>query len=80
MSRGSTRRSGLTGLLDALERDLLAASTGEICDALDETEQTQDTACQDVRLLLNEAMVANEKVSAVTIPYRIQTRAGLHKR
>ncbi len=70
--------SGLTALLDALERDLLAASADEVRDALGETGRARDAASREVRALLNEAIIASEDVSAMTIPFNPRIKSGLH--
>jgi hypothetical protein len=59
-------QSGLTALLDALERELLAAPADEVRDAWRETGQARNIACHEVRALLNEAIAASEDDSAAT--------------
>jgi hypothetical protein len=71
--------SGLTALLDAMERDLLAASVDEVRDALGETGRARDAACQEIRSLLNEAIIASEDVSAMTTPFNPRAKNGLHR-
>ena len=71
--------SSLTALLDALERDLLAAPVDEVRDALGETGRALNAACQEVRSLLNEAMTASEGGSAVTTPPEACAKTGLHR-
>jgi hypothetical protein len=61
-------QSGLTALLDALERELLAAPTDEVRDAWRESGRARNIARQEVRALLNEAIVASEEGSAATLP------------
>jgi hypothetical protein len=61
-------RPELTALLDALERELLAAQADEVHDAWGETGWARDFACQEVRALLNEAIAASEDGSAATPP------------
>jgi hypothetical protein len=71
--------SGLTMLLDALERDLLAAPTDELRDALRETGRAREAACQEVRALLNDAIIAVEDVSAITLSFSPRSKNGLHR-
>jgi hypothetical protein len=61
-------QSGLTALLDALERELLAADADEVRDAWHETGRARSIACQEVRVLLNEAVAASEDGSAAMPP------------
>jgi hypothetical protein len=70
-------QSGLTALLDALERELLAAPADEVRAALRETGRARNIACQEVRALLNEAIAASEEGSAATPP--LDTCAGLDR-
>jgi hypothetical protein len=77
MNRMGHAPSGLTALLDALERDLLAAPKDEVRDAMGETGRARDAACQEIRSLLNEAMAASDDGSAVTAPPNIRARTGL---
>jgi hypothetical protein len=58
----------LTTLLDALERELLAAPAGEVRDAWRRTGQARSIACQEVRALLDETIAASEDGSAATPP------------
>jgi hypothetical protein len=60
--------SELTALLDALERELLAAPAGEVRDAWRGTGRARSIACQEVRALLDEAIAAGEDGSAATPP------------
>jgi hypothetical protein len=60
-------QSGLTALLDALERELLAAPSAEVRDALRETGRARNIACQEIRALLNEAIAASEEGCAATL-------------
>ncbi len=71
--------SGLTALLDALERDLLAAPDDEVREVLRETGRAPEAACEEVRALLNEAIIASEDVSAMTVPLNPRARNGLHR-
>ena len=68
MTRIDYRQSGLTALLDALERELLAAHADEVRDAWRETGRARNIVCLEVRALLNEAVAASEEGSAVTLP------------
>jgi hypothetical protein len=61
-------QSGLAALLDALEREILAAHADEVRDAWRETGRARNIACQEVRALLNEAVAASEEGSAATLP------------
>jgi hypothetical protein len=61
-------RPELTALLDALERELLAAQADEVRDAWRESGRARNIACQEVRALLNEAIAASEEGSAATLP------------
>ena len=79
MNRRGHSPSGLTALLDALERDLLAAPVDEVRDALGETGRARDAACQEIRSLLNEAMVASESGSAMTTLPKTRAKTGLHR-
>jgi hypothetical protein len=54
-------------LLDALERELLAAPADEVRDAWRETGRARNIACQEVRALLNKAIVASDEGSAATV-------------
>jgi hypothetical protein len=68
MTRMNCPRSGLTALLDALERELLAAPADEVRAAWRSTGRARNLACQEVRALLNEAIAASEDGSAATLP------------
>jgi hypothetical protein len=68
--------SGLTALLDAWERELLAAHTDEVRDALRETGRARNIAGQEVRALLNEAIAASEEGSTATLPPDTHTGLG----
>jgi hypothetical protein len=61
-------QSELTALLDALERELLAAHVDEVRDAWRAAGRARNIACQEVRTLLNEAIAASEDGSAATLP------------
>jgi hypothetical protein len=61
-------QSELSALLDALERELLAAPADEVRDAWRETGRARTIASQEVRALLNEAIAASEEGSAATLP------------
>jgi hypothetical protein len=58
----------IAALLDALERELLAAHADEVRDAWRETGRARNIACQEVRAALNEAIAASEEGSAATPP------------
>ncbi len=79
MTRRRNPRSGLTALLDALERELLWASADDVRDALSAAGRACNVACQEVRGVLNEAIVASENGSAVPPPPYICARAGLYR-
>jgi len=57
-------QSGLTALLDALERELLAAPADEVRDAWRKRGRERNIARQEVRAFLNEAIAASEEGSA----------------
>ena len=69
MTRIGYPRSALTPLLDALERELLAAPAEEVRDAWRETGRARNIVCEEVRDLLNEAEAATEEGSARTWPH-----------
>jgi hypothetical protein len=77
MTRIHQPQSGLTKLLDALERELLAAGADELRDALRETGRARSIACQEIRVVLNEAIAASEDDPAATLPP--DTCAGLDR-
>jgi hypothetical protein len=66
-------QSGLTALLDALERELLAAQADEVPDALRESGRARNIACYEIRALLDEAIAESEDVDAATLPPDICT-------
>jgi len=68
MTRMDYPQSGLTALLDALERELLAAHADELRNAWRETGRARNIAYQEVRVLLNEAIAASEEASAAAPP------------
>ena len=68
MTRINYSQSGLTALLDALERELLAAPAAEVRDAWRETGRARNIVCEEVRALLDEAIAASEDGSAATPP------------
>ena len=72
MTRIRYPQSGLTALLDALERELLAAPAAEVRDAWRNTGRARDIACQEVRDLLNEAKAVPEECSAPTTPHDVR--------
>ena len=61
-------QSGLTALLDALERELLAAPADEVRDAWRKRGRERNIARQEVRAFLNEAIAASEEGSAEPLP------------
>jgi hypothetical protein len=61
-------------LLDALERELLAAQTSEVRDAWRETGRAYNIVLQEVRALLDEAIAASEEGSAAILPPDIRIR------
>jgi hypothetical protein len=69
-------RSGLTALLDALERELLAAPADEVRDAWRATVRdawratgrARDCACEEVRKLLDDAIAASDDGPTATLP------------
>jgi hypothetical protein len=61
-------RSGLAALLDALERELLAAPADEVREAWRATGRARDFAREEVRTLLDEAIAASDDGSAATLP------------
>jgi hypothetical protein len=67
MTRTGYPQSGLTALLDALERELLAAPADEVRGAWRESGRARNIACQEVRALLDEAIAASEDDSAPTL-------------
>jgi hypothetical protein len=67
-------QSGLTALLDALERELLFAPAKEVRNAWRETGRARNIVCEEIRALLNEAIAASEDGSAAPPP---DTCAGL---
>jgi hypothetical protein len=76
MTRIGYPQSELTALLDALERELLAAQADEVHDAWRETGRMGSIVCQEVRALLNEAITASEDDSAATLPPDACARTG----
>jgi hypothetical protein len=77
MTRTGNPQSRLTALLDALERELLAAPADEVRHAWRKTGRARDIACQEVRVLLNKAIAASEEDSVAAPPPDI--RAGLDR-
>jgi hypothetical protein len=73
MIRMGSPQFGLTALLDALERELLAAQADEVPDALRESGHARNIVCQEIRALLNEAIAESEDGSAATLPSDICT-------
>jgi hypothetical protein len=68
MTRMNYPRPGLTALLDALERELLATSADEVRDAWRATGRVRDFACEEVRTVLDEAIAASNDGTAATLP------------
>jgi hypothetical protein len=68
MTRIGFSPSGLTALLDALERELLAADADEVREAWRETGRARTIACQEIQALLNEAIAASEDGPAAALP------------
>jgi hypothetical protein len=68
MTRMDYPQSGLTALLDALERELFAAHADEVRDAWRESGRARNIACHEVRALLNKAIAASEEGSAAPPP------------
>jgi len=79
MTRIRYSQSGLTALLDALERELLAAPADEVRDAWRATGRARDFACEEVRTLLNEAIAASEDGSAATAWFDTFAGTGLDR-
>jgi hypothetical protein len=77
MTRIGYPQSALTALLDALERELLAAPAEEVRAAWRETGQARNIVCEEIRALLDEAIAASEDGSAATPPP--DTCAGLDR-
>ena len=69
--------SRLRTLLDALEADLLAAPVAELLAALGETGRARDSACEEVRSLLGEAVLASVDEAPVAVSPDAQTQPGL---
>ena len=76
MTRTDHPQSRLAALLDALERELLAARADEVRGAWRNTGRARDIACQEVRDLLNEAQAATEEGSAPTWPHDMRDQPG----
>jgi hypothetical protein len=79
MTRTGYPQSGLTALLDALERELLAADADDVRDAWRETGRARNIACQEVRALLNQAIAASEDGSAAMPPPGARAGTGLDR-
>ena len=78
MTRTSNPQSRLAALLDALERELLAAQTDEMRDAWHRTGRAHKIALREVRALLDEAIAGSEEGLSATLPP--DTRTGLDRR
>jgi hypothetical protein len=68
MTRIGYPQSKLTALLDALERELLAADADEVRDARREGDAAVKIACQEVRAVLDEAIATSEEDSDRALP------------
>jgi hypothetical protein len=79
MTRMHYPQSALTALLDALERELLAAQAEELRDAWRGTDRARNMACQEVRALLTEAIAASEEGCVGTLPRDACTGTGLDR-
>ena len=77
VSRARNPRSRLAALLDALERELLAADADDVRGALADTGRAASIAGQQVRALLNEAVAASEDGPPVTPPQEQYAGTGL---
>jgi hypothetical protein len=60
MTRTRYPQSGLASLLDALERELLAAPVDEVREAWRRTGRARNIARQEIRALLNAATASSE--------------------
>lgn len=60
--------SALAALLDALEADLLGASTMEVQAALRETGRARESAAQEVKALLHHAEVGGHDGCPLALP------------
>ena len=67
MTRTGDPQSRLAALLDALEREILAAQPDEIRDTWHWTGRAREIALQEVRALLDEAIAASEEGPAATL-------------
>jgi hypothetical protein len=75
LSAPSATRTGRCGAASpTVARELLAAPADEVCAAWRETGRAHNIACQEVRVLLNEAIAASEEGSAATLPPDTSTR------
>jgi hypothetical protein len=68
MTRIPYAQSALKALLDALERELLAAPADEVRDAWRATGRTRNFACEELRTLLDDAIAASDDCSTATLP------------
>jgi hypothetical protein len=78
MTRPSHPPAALSALLDALEAELLAAPMEEVRDTLRLTGRARDSACQEIRSLLNEATAATAEGSARTRPNDMRDKPVRH--
>jgi hypothetical protein len=79
MTRTRYPQSGLAALLDALERELLAAPVDEVREAWRGTDRARNIARQQIRALLNEAIAASEDGSAATAWFDTFAGTGLDR-
>ena len=68
MIRTSYPQSGLAALIDALERELLAAPVDEVREAWRGTGRARTIARHEIRALLDAATDASEEDPAATLP------------
>ena len=78
MTRTGDPQSRLAALVDALEREILAAQPDEIRDAWHGTGRARAIALQEVRALLDEAIAASDEGPSETLP--LDTRTWLDRR
>ena len=79
MTRPGNPQSRLAALLDALEREILAAQTDEMRGAWRGTGRARNIALQEVRALLDEAIAASEDGSAATAWFDTCAGTGLDR-
>jgi hypothetical protein len=78
MTRTRYPQSGLAALLDALERELLAAPVDEVREAWRGTGRVRNIARQEIQALLNAAIAASEDSPLPHLPP--DTFTGLDRR